>query len=573
LTSIRLPGAITDSMRYDLEGRLVWRNESGPAAGVLHAETMQYDARGKLVQANNGSSQFTNWYSGMGTLVGTDWSNLTQNVGRIAEELQTDPLGSTGLRRTNVGMDATGGFARFQNMYQPGTGRLLFSRRAPPSHPSSDFEQDSTGRAYDAGGNVTRGYQRVGQSVNGVIQVGREVETRNYYGADDRLRVLQKLEIRDGEAGVAGYETAGVWEEYRYDALGRRVMVRTRMDSSLCNYETWGCTPSTTTFVWAGDQLLWELKSASGTHASAAGGNVSYFHAGGIDRPLVITKGSTSIVPHQNWRGQFARGTYADGTKSDCPPGVTTGCTPVAWPGERTTARHERESGGEIRNWFGGLVDGMRDASGQMYMRNRYYDPQTGQFTQSDPIGLAGGLNAYGFANGDPVTYSDPYGLRPDDVIVGCRSVDNTRGLGGHCSVRIVNEKLNIDVTYEVLSNGIGEPQFAGQTSPQQAARYEGRGVQVAVPNGMTSDEFDMRVLENAERISQERNGQNYSPSGTRNSNRFVYDVITQSGGKVPWAAVPYNKATPGICGGKGILLGTDCSGSRSEGSSGPRKQ
>jgi uncharacterized protein RhaS with RHS repeats len=46
-----------------------------------------------------------------------------------------------------------------------------------------------------------------------------------------------------------------------------------------------------------------------------------------------------------------------------------------------------------------------------MYMRNRYYDPQSGQFTQPDPIGLAGGLNAYGFAAGDPVSYADPYGL------------------------------------------------------------------------------------------------------------------------------------------------------------------
>ncbi len=53
----------------------------------------------------------------------------------------------------------------------------------------------------------------------------------------------------------------------------------------------------------------------------------------------------------------------------------------------------------------------MRDASGQMYMRNRYYHPHTGQFTQMAPIGLAGGLNSYGFAAGDPVTYSDPYGL------------------------------------------------------------------------------------------------------------------------------------------------------------------
>jgi hypothetical protein len=50
-------------------------------------------------------------------------------------------------------------------------------------------------------------------------------------------------------------------------------------------------------------------------------------------------------------------------------------------------------------------------------MRNRYYDPATGQFTQQDPIGLAGGLNAYGFAAGDPVSYSDPYGLCPESMI------------------------------------------------------------------------------------------------------------------------------------------------------------
>ncbi|MBB4635907.1 RHS repeat-associated core domain-containing protein [Longimicrobium terrae] len=42
----------------------------------------------------------------------------------------------------------------------------------------------------------------------------------------------------------------------------------------------------------------------------------------------------------------------------------------------------------------------MRDASGQMYTRNRCYDPATGQFRQTDPIGLAGGLNGYGFAEG-----------------------------------------------------------------------------------------------------------------------------------------------------------------------------
>src|SRR5207249_434842 len=34
--------------------------------------------------------------------------------------------------------------------------------------------------------------------------------------------------------------------------------------------------------------------------------------------------------------------------------------------------------------------------------------------TQEDPIGLAGGLNLYGFAGGDPINFSDPFGLCTD---------------------------------------------------------------------------------------------------------------------------------------------------------------
>jgi uncharacterized protein RhaS with RHS repeats len=42
-----------------------------------------------------------------------------------------------------------------------------------------------------------------------------------------------------------------------------------------------------------------------------------------------------------------------------------------------------------------------------------------GLYTQQDPIGIAGGLNLYGYANGDPINFSDPFGLKacdpPDD--------------------------------------------------------------------------------------------------------------------------------------------------------------
>ena len=57
-------------------------------------------------------------------------------------------------------------------------------------------------------------------------------------------------------------------------------------------------------------------------------------------------------------------------------------------------------------------------------MRNRYYNPQTAQFTQQDPIGLAGGLNLYGFADGDPVNYSDPFGLCPLCLAVAAESLE-----------------------------------------------------------------------------------------------------------------------------------------------------
>jgi RHS repeat-associated protein len=64
--------------------------------------------------------------------------------------------------------------------------------------------------------------------------------------------------------------------------------------------------------------------------------------------------------------------------------------------------------------WQGTLLSDKQDAVGTHYRRNRYYDPSTGRFTQEDPIGLAGGINLYGFAAGDPVGYSDPFGLCPE---------------------------------------------------------------------------------------------------------------------------------------------------------------
>jgi RHS repeat-associated protein len=63
--------------------------------------------------------------------------------------------------------------------------------------------------------------------------------------------------------------------------------------------------------------------------------------------------------------------------------------------------------------WFGTLAENGAGSTGLLYKRNRYFAPVSGRFTQADPIGLGGGLNLYGFADGDPVNFSDPFGLCP----------------------------------------------------------------------------------------------------------------------------------------------------------------
>jgi RHS repeat-associated protein len=176
--------------------------------------------------------------------------------------------------------------------------------------------------------------------------------------------------------------------------------------------------------VWDGDQLLWEVREyESGASGSAYFGKAGYTHGGVIDQPLDVIRtgysGVLTLVLHTNWRNLFASATDTLGAQFGCEPVSSSGCEKMAWPAGSWHAWYDTDKTPDDPEWFGSLLHGQKDGSGLVYMRNRYYDPQSGQFTQKDPIGIAGGLNVYGFAKGDPVNFADPFGLDPCKLVGG----------------------------------------------------------------------------------------------------------------------------------------------------------
>ena len=79
----------------------------------------------------------------------------------------------------------------------------------------------------------------------------------------------------------------------------------------------------------------------------------------------------------------------------------------------------------------------------------------------------------------------------------------------------------------------------------------------------MSEAQFDAAVLQSARAQTARQNGRHYFLTGSHNSNRFVFDIITGAGGMVPFLAARMNGAglAPGLCGGIGLATGSWCEG------------
>ena len=60
---------------------------------------------------------------------------------------------------------------------------------------------------------------------------------------------------------------------------------------------------------------------------------------------------------------------------------------------------------------YNGQAGVQTDSNGLLNMRARYYSPYLMRFLNADPIGFSGGPNWFAYADGNPISLSDPFGL------------------------------------------------------------------------------------------------------------------------------------------------------------------
>lgn len=180
-------------------------------------------------------------------------------------------------------------------------------------------------------------------------------------------------------------------------------------------------------------------------------GHVVYAGFRGMDHPIAITRvnyawvmdwynpqatqqsqaqvqAPFTIIPFWDMKGDAQQGVIATGERTLCNPSTSfSKCIAIQWPWDFSSSDRQRNL---LRAfWHGSLLESKRDKSGLGYSRNRYFDPSTGRFTQEDPIGVAGGLNLYGFGGGDAINFADPFGLSPDTAFAD----DNARQAVHQC--------------------------------------------------------------------------------------------------------------------------------------------
>jgi RHS repeat-associated protein len=415
------PYRIREVRRYYADGSSRWRVRSTDSLDVVLSDSLEYDKRGKVAEAfreslvQYQSEQSSFHYDGLGAILAHERTSIVHS-GFDVEEYRNDGFGNVYWSRSRNG---AGGPEHYYHSQFSIVGELMERGSAllEPLETAQGAFRETTHQTHIGAGltalNTTRESYTSPGGEGYVWLWSGQTASRHYYDGNSRLAAVQQYQWSSSA-------NSGTWEDYRYDALGRRILTRTLRESGnapsgstgLCTDTGGICRSYLERVAWDGDQIAWEGRSAIGTSVGSNSGSIYYVHGPGLDAPLAVNRDGTTRVINYNWRGLAESSLLTNGNAGDCSIG---NCTiSVDWPsmaGAYLTRHYESASPPGAATWLGSLPANGAGSTGMLYRRNRYYDPGTGRFTQEDPIGLAGGLNLYGFAEGDPVNFDDPFGL------------------------------------------------------------------------------------------------------------------------------------------------------------------
>ncbi|WP_203143273.1 RHS repeat-associated core domain-containing protein [Marinobacter mangrovi] len=452
LTGMVYPGGRRIDYTYDAGGRI--SNVTTQANGLTQtlASGIEYAPFGPLTGLTYGNGlELTRQYD-------ADYHLIRQQVGNLlTQQYQYDASNNLSLIDDLIEPDDSQAYAydlvdRLLAAVGP-YGERGYTYDGIGNRTSLIEETGESPYLYDNGrlttaGNTALEYDAAGHTV-------RRGDTRFAYNAAGRL-------VRaTTESGIT---------EYGYNALGQRVIKRSPTTTRHYLYDQAGRLivnrtadgRNQTEYVYLNGQRLALVTARPETPQTE---EVFYIHGNHLDAPLVATDSGGAVV----WRGHYE---------------------PF---GRLTVERDEIELSARLPGQYADAETGLH------YNYFRDYDPSLGRYIESDPIGLSGGgLNTYGYVEGNPLIYGDPYGLMSVGAAWGLRALGGVSmvvplpgarvaGLGLIAmtipgDTPVSDSELQQDIEYEAnrreYHNRCDEPEPPNFLNPCDRARWQLRKAQ-----------------------------------------------------------------------------------------------
>ncbi|RFC40985.1 MAG: RHS repeat-associated core domain-containing protein [Candidatus Nitrotoga sp. CP45] len=267
----------------------------------------------------------------------------------------------------------------------------------------------------DAAGNTLRQSQNLVYAYNGQGRLSEVRNPTNLYANYSYNALGQRILKRIFSANNAVTPTATY--SYLYGADGQLLGQKT--------YSSTGKPSKAQYWVWLGGQPIAGIELEYTGKGTVNKTSQYYLHSDHLNTPRMATNQSKALL--WSWNSDAFGAGGVNGDTHGNKPSLD---MPLRFPGQLYDAHTAMN-----HNYF------------------RDYDPNTGRYIQSDPIGLQGGINTYAYVGGNPINRTDPMGLYwyrqlwQTDFVVG-RDAENSLVVPGDPVSRFIEDYVPAGRTF-----------------------------------------------------------------------------------------------------------------------------